>query len=231
MGEVAHVINGKSFVLASGETVRIASIEVPNIYEPGNGTHGAYIGEPLGAEAKAALEKLLMHHKVRVETVLNKPDRHNRIIGKVYRDDGLCIEEELLKEGWAMVYSFPEDSPSFIEKMRTAERKAQKAKAGIWSQPYFRVITPPETQEFVGRFKLVEGKVVSVNEYHGHIYINFTDRWKGNFAVFISRKYAADFASMHLPELVGKTIRVRGFITYHNAPNIDVTHPAQIEVE
>jgi hypothetical protein len=36
---------------------------------------------------------------------------------------------------------------------------------------------------------------------------------------------------MNLPSLVGKTIRVRGWINYHNAPMIDLTHPEQIEME
>jgi hypothetical protein len=114
--------------------------------------------------------------------------------------------------------------------MLTAEYEAQAARRGIWAHPYFRVITPPEAQEFVGRFKLVEGKVLSVHDYHGHTYINFSERWKGNFAVFISRKYAAAFVPTNLPSLVGKAIRVRGWINYHNAPMIDLTHPEQIEI-
>jgi micrococcal nuclease len=228
---VAGVINGKSFTLATGDTVRLASIEAPNTYEKANGVHSARPGEPLGDEAKAALTKLLAGHKVRIDYNPGVRDRHDRLLGQVYDDKGNWIQGELLKSGWAMVYSFNDDKHGVIEKMLAAEHEAQGAKRGIWAHPYFRIITPAEAGEFINRFKLVEGKVVSVHDYHGHTYINFTERWKGNFAVFISRKYANAFAAMNLPSLVGKTIRVRGWINYHNAPMIDLTHPEQIEME
>jgi len=31
--------------------------------------------------------------------------------------------------------------------------------------------------------------------------------------------------------LAGRNVRVRGWIHYHNAPMIDITHPEQIELE
>jgi endonuclease YncB( thermonuclease family) len=228
---VASVMNGKSFVLASGDVVRLASIEAPNTEEKADGVHTARPGEPLGMEAKAALTQLLVGRKVRMDYVKGGRDRHNRLIGQVFRDDGVWIEGEMLKQGWAMVYSFADDKPEVIEKMLAAEKEAQGSKRGIWADPYFRVITPPEAEQFVGRFKLVEGKVISVHDYHENTYINFSERWKGNFAVFISHKYTAAFAAMNLPSLVGRTVRVRGWINYHNAPGIDLTHPEQIEVE
>jgi endonuclease YncB( thermonuclease family) len=228
---VARILNGKSFVLASGDEVRLASIEAPNTQEQAEGQHAARPGEPLGDEAKAALAALLAGHTVRIDTNPGTRDRHNRLLGQVYDEKGTWIQGEMLKRGWAMVYSFSDDKHEIIEKMLGLEREAQAAKRGIWANPYFRVISPAEAAEFVNRFKLVEGRVVSVHDYHGNTYINFFDRWKGNFAVFISHKHADAFAPMNLPLLVGKTIRVRGWINYHNAPMIDLTHPEQIEVE
>lgn len=227
---VARVVNGKSFVLASGDTVRLAGIEAPNVEDRADGLHPARPGEPLGEEAKAALEKLLMGHNVRIENAA-KRDRHNRILGQVTTDQGEWVQEAMLNEGWAMVYSFSDGSHSDIVRMLAAERAARAANRGIWAHPYFRVVTPAEAAEFVNRFKLIEGKVVSVNDYRGHTYINFSERWKGSFAVFISRKHAQAFSRLNLPSLVGKTIRVRGWIHYHNAPMMDLTHPEQIEIE
>jgi endonuclease YncB( thermonuclease family) len=229
--QVARVINSKSFVLASGDVVRIAGIEAPNTEEKADGVHGARPGEPLGEEAKAALEKLLLGRKVRIDYNPGTRDRHSRLLGQVYRDDGLWVQGEMLREGWAMVYSFSDDRHEVIEKMLAAESEARSAKRGIWANPYFRVITPAEAPDFINRFKLVEGKVTSVNEWHGHMFVNFSDHWKGSFAVFISRKYADAFKAMNLPSLMGITIRVRGWIDYHNAPEINLTHPEQIEVE
>jgi len=177
------------------------------------------------------LSSLILGKIVRIDTGGLARDRHNRILGQVYLADGAWVQGELLKRGYAMVYSFRDDAPQVIEKMLTFERAARAAGAGIWAQAYWRIITPEEASQFINRFKVVEGTVVSVNPWHDNIYVNFSEHWKGNFALFISHKYADDFPLAKLKTLVGKKIRVRGWIGYHNAPQIDVTHPAQIEMQ
>lgn len=228
---VDRVLNGKSFVLSSGEGVRLASIEAPNCYEAADAVHHAREGEPLGEEVKSALALLLQGRKVHINPVGKGRDRHNRLLGQVRRDDGVWIESEMLRKGFAMVYSFRDDAPADISKMLAAEQEARATKRGIWAHPYYRVLAPSETNAFINRFKIVEGKIVSVHPWHGNLYINFSQEWKGQFAVFIPRKYADDFAPLHLDALVGKTVRVRGWIHYHKAPMIDLTHRNQIEVE
>ncbi len=226
---VARIINGKSFVATSGDTVRLASIEAPNVKEEDTPTRHGRPGEPLGEEAGQALSALIAGRKVRIDYNPGKRDRHNRLLGQVYDDKGVWIQGEMLRHGFAMVYSFSDDSHDIIEKMLAAEREARSQKLGIWGDPYYRVITPEEVREFINRFKLVEGRVANVHEYHGNIYINFNAHWKGNFAVFISHKHVDAFANAHLSSLEGKTIRVRGWINFHNAPMIELTHVEQIE--
>jgi endonuclease YncB( thermonuclease family) len=228
---VTGIINGKSFVTQSGDTVRIASIEAPNVQEENTPSHHGRPGEPLGAEAKQVLSGLILSKKIRIDYNPGKRDRHNRLLGQVYDEKGRWIQGEMLREGWAMVYSFSDDSHDIIEKMLAAEHEARKAKRGLWAHPYYRIINPEEAAEFINRFKLVEGKVISVHEYHNNIYINFNDHWKGSFAVFISHKHTDAFSLQNLHALVGKTVCVRGWINYHNAPMIDITHPEEIEVE
>jgi endonuclease YncB( thermonuclease family) len=220
---VAGIISGNAFTLASGDTVRLASIEATHEEEKN--------GEPLGSEAKVALVKLLAGHRVCIDPVAGGRDRHDRLLGQVYDEKGNWIQGEMLRQGLAMTYSFSDDSHDIILRMLAQEKQAQAAKLGIWSQAYFRVISPEQAAEFINRYKLVEGRVVSVHDYHGHTYVNFSEHWKGNFAVFISRKYAEAFAQLNLQSLVGKIIRVRGWIDFHNAPVINLTHTEQIEVE
>lgn len=227
---VDHVINGKSFVTSSGDTVRLASIEVPNTQEDNTPTHRGRPGEPQGDEARQALDKLITGKTVTLRADSTKRDRHNRLLAQVYAGD-IWVQGALLSGGHAMVYSFVDTPDETVQKMLAEERSAREAKRGIWAHPYFRVIGPAETNEFVNRFKLVEGKVVSVHESHGNLYINFFEQWKGHFAVFISRKYADAFAKSNLSTLTGKTVRVRGWIHYHNAPMISLTHGSEIEVE
>jgi micrococcal nuclease len=212
----AAIINGQSFTLTSGETVRLAAIETPTS------------SEPLSDEAKTALAAFMTGKKLTVESVIDGHDRLNRLLGQVYAD-GQWVQGAMLRAGLAMVYSFADTPPEILSKMLVEERAAREARRGIWGTTYYRVIAPSEADEFIDRFKLVEGKVVSLHEYHGNIYINFFAQWRGHFAVFISHKYAAAFTDLQL--LAGKTIRVRGWIHYHNAPMIGLTHAGQIEVE
>jgi endonuclease YncB( thermonuclease family) len=222
---VAQVLSGKSFVLTSGDVVRLAGIETPNAEE------GGRPGEPLGEEAKAALSSLIAHQKIRMEYDPGTRDRYNRLSAEAYLMDGTWVEGYLLRHGFAMVYSFSGDAQNDIPQMLAAEREAQAEKLGVWAHPYWRVVTPEETPEFINRFKIVEGTIASVNPWHGNIYVNFNKHWKGNFAVFISRKYAGAFSPEKLQALVGRKVRVRGWIHYHNAPMIDITRPEQIEAE
>lgn len=227
---VKSVLNGKSFVTESGDTVRLASIEAPNVQEENTSSRHGRPGEPLGDEAKHVLSGLILGKKIRIDYNPGKRDRHNRLLGQVYDEKGKWIQGELLKRGMAMTYSFTDDKHDIIEKMLAAEKEARTKNSGIWANPYYRIIKPEEAAEFINRFKLVEGKVISINESHGNIYINFSEHWRGNFAVFISHKHSDLFAAMDLKSLAGKKIIIRGWINYHNAPMIDITHPEQIEI-
>jgi|GEM_PF-6078466 len=222
---VKTILNGKSFVVASGDTVRLASIQVPNTEDKGRA------GEPLGEEAKAALSHLISGKSVRIDyTNSDKRDRHERLLGQIYDEKGNWIQGEMLKSGYAMVYSFADDDTQMLDNMLALEKQAMEAKTGIWANPYFRVISAEEAGEFINRYRLVEGTVVSVNESHENIYLNFNKEWRGHFAVFISRKNREYVKDRDLKSLIGKKIRVRGWINYHNAPMINITNSRQIAV-
>lgn len=222
---VTHAISGKSLQLESGDLVRLASIEAPNVQD------GKRPGEPLGDEAKAALAALAEGQTIRIDYAPTPRDRHNRLLGQVYLQDGQWLQQLMLERGLAMVYSFNDDAPELLARMFAAEQKARAAKLGIWANPYWRMVSPQEAGDFINRYKIVEGRIISVNHSRGNIYVNFSKEWKGQFAVFIPRKFAGDFDDARMQAWVGKMVRVRGWIHYHNAPMIDVTTPGQIEVE
>lgn len=226
---VEHVINGKSFTLTSGQTVRLASIQVPNVQEANTSERRGRPGEPLGEEARDALVKIIGDQAVTLRDTPAKPDRHNRLLGQAYAGT-TWLQGEMLKQGFAMVYSFIDTKPETTQSMLALEQDARAAKRGIWAHPYFRVVSPEETSEFINRFKLVEGRVVSVNQSRGNTYINFFDQWKGKFALFVSRKNAKAFEGYDFAALKGKSVRVRGWIHYHNAPMISLTHPGEMEI-
>ncbi|MGZ6254065.1 MAG: thermonuclease family protein [Candidatus Binataceae bacterium] len=229
-GAVAIVKDGDSFRM-QGDTVdvRLIGLRAPEIAKGRRN----FIDQPMGEDAHHALEALLRGHTVSLRVGANDHDRNGRILAYAIRDDGLWLETEILREGWARVYTFP-DNRAFADDMLKAEREARAAKRGIWGNPYYAVRgTDPKTLlKDLNTYQIVEGKVVDTAEVRGRDYLNFGADYKTDFSVAIDKKAMPLFGRARLDPLLlkGKTIRVRGFIRDYNGPIIDVDHPEQIEV-
>lgn len=221
---VARVEDGAALALATGENIRLSAIIAPYATESG------HAGEPLGDEAKAALAKLALGKNIRLVAVPG-PDRHGRTLAQAYLMDGTWIQAELARQGWVVVYPFKGCDPAQMRPLLAAEAQARSRRLGIWVTPAFRVITPDETASYINRFKLVAGRVTSVHPSRGHLYLNFYDRWKGHFAVFVPEKYKTRFDPGFLEGLTGKTILIRGWIHDHHAPMIDLVDPMQLTLD
>jgi hypothetical protein len=78
----------------------------------------------------------------------------------------------------------------------------------------------------------VEGKVWSVRESGGTIYINFGRRWTQALTVTISKRDESAFtaAGVEPKKLEARRVRVRGWIEERNGPRIEATRPEQIEL-
>src|SRR5258705_433924 len=91
---------------------------------------------------------------------------------------------------------------------------------------------PGEIAAERGRFTLVEGKVVSVRESGGTIYVNFGRRWSEDFTVTISKRHERIFAAAGLEpqKLSGRRVVVRGWVEERGGPWIEASTPEQIEI-
>jgi endonuclease YncB( thermonuclease family) len=229
-GPVAVVMDGDSFRLQGDRVdVRLIGLRAPEIAKGRRN----FTDQPMGEEAHRALQALLRGHAISLRVTAHDHDRNGRILAHAIRDDGLWLEPEILREGWARVYTFP-DNPEFAADLYKAEREARAAKRGIWSNSFYAVRGPdPKVLlKDLNTYQLVEGKVVDAAEVRGRDYLNFGADYKTDFSVAIDRKAMALFGRARLDplSLKGKTIRVRGFIREYNGPIIDVDHPEQIEV-
>jgi hypothetical protein len=82
-----------------------------------------------------------------------------------------------------------------------------------------------------GRFALVEGKVVSVRESGGTVYVNFGPRWTEDFTVTLPKRNERAFAGIVEPKrLQGRRVRLRGWIEQRGGPWLELTRPEQIEI-
>lgn len=223
---VAQVINGKSLILATGETLRLASIQAPNM--PDNDATPRP-GEPLAEEAKAALERLVGGQSVTFTPVPDSPDRRGRIVAELFDQNGQSVQEALIRAGYAMVYSFP-DHRAPAKLWLALEAEARAAKRGIWANAHYAVLPAARAAESLGRFRLVEGVVQEVAEIRGTVYLNFGQNWRDDFTVMITKRDLRRFADVPLAALAGKKLRVRGWIHEKNGPMITLSHPEQLEV-
>ena len=78
-----------------------------------------------------------------------------------------------------------------------------------------------------GRFALVEGRVLSVRESGGTVYLNFGRRWTEDFTVTIAKRNERTFAAAGLEpkRLERLRIRVRGFVEERGGPWIEASAP------
>ncbi len=108
------------------------------------------------------------------------------------------------------------------------------AKRGTWADPAAikNAESPGDILTGIGRFTVVEGKVLSVRQAGATTYLNFGRSWTQGFAVTISRRATAalEIAGMVVKSLENRRIRVRGWVEARGGPRIEVLRAGQIEL-
>jgi endonuclease YncB( thermonuclease family) len=218
-GRVAAVIDARTFRLEDGREIVLAGIEPA----------------PTGkADRPAALAAMIGGREVTLTGEDDTPDRYGRQPAFVYLSSSETpVQGQLLALGEALV------SGSVTEKacaavLTAAETEARQAKIGVWADP--AAIKNAESRgdilAGIGRFMVVEGKVLSVRQAGATVYLNFGRNWTQDFAVTISRRMIATFeaAGVNLKSLESRRIRVRGWIEARGGPRIEALRVGQIEL-
>ena len=118
--------------------------------------------------------------------------------------------------------------------LAAVEAEARHAKRGTWADPAAikNAESPGDILAGIGRFTVVEGKVLSVRQAGATTYLNFGRNWTRGFAVTISRRMVAAFeaAGLSPKSLENRRIRVRGYVEARGGPRIEVLRVGQIEL-
>ena len=224
---VREVVSGDTLVLSDGRTVRLAGIQAPKV----NAGRTRPFKWPLAEEAKAALTELVRGHALTLHFSGLRQDRHDRLPAQLIRDDGLWLQGELLRLGWARVYASA-DLAVLGAELYAGESAARAARLGIWGQPFYAVRTPEGLGHDYDSFQIVEGRVLAATLTKGQIYLNFGPDWHTDFTIRVPRRAVRAFRHLHgEPALLqGRMIRVRGWVYRHNGPEIELVHPEQLEL-
>ena len=245
-GRVAAVIDARSFRLQDGREVRLAGIEPVSPEQPLSGKpvsekpvsekpflEKPFLKKPL-ANRPPALAAILANREVILRGDDDTPDRYGRQPAFVFLPPSeTLVQDELLAQGEALVSATVADKECAAV-LLAAEAAAREAKRGIWADP--SAIKNSESSgdilAGIGRFTLVEGKVLSVRQAGATTYLNFGRNWTRDFAVTISRRVLPVFeAAGIIPKsLENRRIRVRGFVEARGGPRIELLRVGQIEL-
>jgi endonuclease YncB( thermonuclease family) len=218
-GRVAAVIDARTLRLQDGREVRLAGIE-PSAAEKSGRT--------------AALSAIVANRDVTLSGDDDTPDRYGRQPALVFLDGSdTPVQGLLLAQGEAVVSGTLADR-GCAAVLLAAEAEARQAKRGIWADP--AAIKNAESSgdilAGVGRFAVVEGRVLSVRQAGATTYLNFGRNWTRDFAVTISRRMIGAFetAGMSLKSLENRRIRVRGWVEARGGPRIELLRVGQMEL-
>lgn len=214
--QVAAVRDGRTLTLADGREMRLAGIEVTEA-------------------SRGALQALVGTHPLRLERLGADQDRYGRLIAFAFLPGARQSVQQAMLEAGAARVSARVGERACAAVLLSAERGARKAGRGLWADPNFAPLQAENLARLEaerGQFALVEGKVLSVRESGATIYVNFGRRWTQSFTVTILKRQQRTFAAggVDLKKLVGRRIRVRGWIERRGGPIIAAAAPEQIEL-
>lgn len=121
---VAKVIDGDTIELSDKRKVRYIGI---NSFEIDDKRKEI---KCLAQKAKEANRNLVENKEIEMEKDVSETDKYGRLLRYLWVD-GVMVNEELVKDGWAEVSSFPPDI-KYQEKLRIEQIKAELNNLGIW---------------------------------------------------------------------------------------------------
>jgi endonuclease YncB( thermonuclease family) len=218
-GRVSAVLDARTFRLTDGREVRLAGIEPASLDK---------------AKATAALSAILADREVILRAEDDTPDRYGRQTAFVFlAASETPVQAVLLSRGEAL-FSAAVTNKECAAVLASAEASARGGRQGTWADPAAikNAESPGDILAEIGRFTVVEGRVLSVRQAGATTYLNFGRNWTRDFAVTIAKRTLAamEAAGLVVKSLENRRIRVRGWVEARTGPRIEALRAGQIEV-
>lgn len=157
--KVTKVIDGDTIKLENGEAVRYIGIDTPETVHPSKPV------QCFGKEASDKNKELVEGKLVKLEKDITDRDKYGRLLQYVWVGD-LFVNDYLLREGYAYVYTYPPDI-KYFEQFVQAQKEARENNRGLWAGclgPEVVEETPPSPP--VESTPPQEGIICSYNAYN-----------------------------------------------------------------
>jgi endonuclease YncB( thermonuclease family) len=116
---VGTIIDGDTFKLTDGKSVRLIGIDTPEI------------DERCGTEAKQQLSSLISGKNVYLEKDVSETDQYDRLLRYVYAD-GIFVNDRLVYNGYAYAVRYPPDT-KYSNQLEDSENSAESSGRGcLW---------------------------------------------------------------------------------------------------
>jgi len=194
---VTYIFDGDTFRTRNGERIRLLGINTPEV------AHNAQRQQAYSKKAKRRLTQLIMGKPVRLRLDKEKKDKYGRTLAQVYLRDGRWVNDILVAEGLAHVYTF---APNFYwaDALLRTEKTARTDMRGLWKSSRFRILNVGEVSpRHIGQFRLVRG------------YVDALQAWRfrlgKKLSISVPRKFQQWFTASDLPKN-GQKVILRGTI-------------------
>lgn len=128
--KVIKVVDGDTIVVLyqnNEEKIRLIGVNTPESVD-----HRRKV-ECFGKEASSYTKELLENRSVKLEfdNSQGKRDKYGRLLAYIFRDDGLFVNLELIKNGYGHEYTY--NIPyKYINDFKAAQKFAKENKLGLW---------------------------------------------------------------------------------------------------
>lgn len=186
-------------------------------------------GAPGAAEFRARLDGA----EVRIAPLSGKPDRWGRTPSVIFWNGRESLAEKILFAGLG-IYRPDAAAKPCRDRLLAAEISARAAGRGLWAAPG-ALLDAADTKAILAAPKgmlVIEGRVLSIGERRGRLYLNFGARRTTDFTIVISKRNLAQFEAAQLPlrDARGWRLRVRGLVDRGFGPMMEIVSPDALEI-
>lgn len=125
IARVTRVIDGDTFVINGGQSVRMIGMDTPELHQKNNGPAECY-----AAEATQRATELLQQKDVRLVRDISNTDTYGRLLRYVYVGD-VFVNKSLVAEGFAHARAYRPDTLHHNE-LLAAMKSARVQSLGMW---------------------------------------------------------------------------------------------------